>query len=382
MKYSGATTDMIKNKKYCKNGLKAGLPFIFLIMLVLFSSCAEEGPVNVDGNASVCLKAVWNDSRDSSTHYTAMPNAKVIMTSEYGAIVKYTNAEGVLDLSGLPSAEYSISVRMSHPLDPNINLVGTKLAVKLLPGRKVTDTIYAKPISSSGIAINELYVCGPVNTQFYFYDLFIELYNMSDSVKYLDGMMVMRFTGGDSGLPGADIDNDGDIEYSNYVFKFPGNPGEKNYPFPPKKFLTIAAKAIDHRKFVSTSIDLSNADWEFYNQYSTADIDNPAVPNLTNMRPDRTSEFLLSLTADVVIISDGRDSKWDDGIDISTIIDGVEYQSDAKQIKTLVEKVDRGFVLSPPNYSGKSMQRREPGVDTNDGTLDWGIISKPTPGYQ
>ena len=60
----------------------------------------------------------------------------------------------------------------------------------------------------------------------------------------------------------------------------------------------------------------------------------------------------------------------------------MEYQSSANSLKTLDDKVDRGWVLSPSKYGGKSMQRREPGVDTNDGTLDWEIIPAPTPGYQ
>ena len=83
-----------------------------------------------------------------------------------------------------------------------------------------------------------------------------------------------------------------------YIYKFPGRAGEKNYPFNPKQFLVLAGDAVDHRKTVSNSIDLSHADWEFYNQYMAADIDNPNVPNLINLQPDNGTKFLIGLTSD------------------------------------------------------------------------------------
>jgi hypothetical protein len=114
-----------------------------------------------------------------------------------------------------------------------------------------------------------------------------------------------------------------------------------------------------------------------------ADIDNPNVPNLINLRSDNTSKFLINLTVDIVALSSGVDSVWTDGIDISNIIDAVEYTgSPATHLKTLDDRIDRGQFQSPPRYSGQSMQRREPGMDTNDGSLDWEIIPHPTPGWQ
>ncbi len=360
------------------------LSALMVVCLLYSYGCKEPPPVTAEGNSRLELTAVWNASEsDSLPDYQALKNAKVILSSEYGIQVRQTDNEGKLIITGLPSSVYGISVRMQHPNDPNIQLVGNIKDVEVLSGKVSCDTIIAKPISSTGIAINEIYACGPENNIFFFYDQFIELYNASDSVKYLDGMMVMRVSGNLDGKgSGADEGDDGDIDGVTYVFKFPGNPGEKNYPFPPKKFLVLAVDAANFKSTISTSIDLSKADWEFYNQYSATDIDNPSVPNLINMRPDKTVDFLYSLTNDVIVLSSGVDSVWSDGIDISTIIDGVQYKSSASMSKTIDDRVDRGLVLSPPRYSGKSMQRREPGVDTNNGSLDWEIIPYPTPGYQ
>ena len=73
---------------------------------------------------------------------------------------------------------------------------------------------------------------------------------------------------------------------------------------------------------------------------------------------------------------------WEDGIDIATVLDGVEYKSSTTGKKTLDTRIDKSFALSPPKYSGKSMQRREAGGDSNDGISDWEILSAPTPGRQ
>ena len=360
---------------------------LFALALV-FGSCAEAPPSAFDGNGRLLLTAVWDSSGGSVPGAPLVPMAfaKVILTSEYGTMIRQTDTAGVLRLENLPATTYSFSVRKPHPEDPSIQIVGSMLSVLVQSGSTTSQTIQGKPISSSGVTINEIYCGGPVNGIFFFYDQFIELYNASDSVRYLDGAFVMRVTGS-SDLhieAGEDYDNDGDIDGVTYVFRFPGIPGESNHPIHPGQFMVLAGDGVNHSAVVPGAVDLSHADWEFYNQYSPEDIDNPSVANLINDRTDRTVHFLNRLTGDDVVVSAGRDSNWIDGIDISDIIDGVEYQDSTPPAlrKKLDNRVDRGFVLSPPKYSGKSMQRREPGTDTNEGTIDWEILNAATPGRQ
>ncbi len=360
---------------------------VLSLAIIVLVGCMEDPPSATDGNATLSIVAVWDSSSvDSVSRFTTLAYAKVIITSEYGTMIHQTDANGVLRLEKLPSTTYTVSVRKPHPVDPNIQLVGSILGIVLKSGSVSQDTIRTKAMSSSGVSINEIYAAGPVNNIFYFYDLYLELYNGSDSVRYLDGWLVMRVTGNSelNILPGEDAGNDGDIDGVNYVFKFPGLPGERNYPIAPGQFVVLAGDAVDHSRVVSGGVDLSGASWEFYNQYSAEDIDNPSVPNLINMRSSHTTDFYIGLTADVIVVSAGRDTNWVDGIDISDIIDGVEYQSNPPPTnqKTLDGRVDRGYALSAPRYSGKSMQRREPGSDSNDGTLDFEIINRTTPGRQ
>jgi hypothetical protein len=362
------------------------LILIFSTLSFLFLSCAEQPPVAVDGEGRIEVVVLW-DSTYSENTSTSLPvtNAKVFLSSRYGMRISVTDENGKIYLENLPTSTYGLSVRKPHPVDPNIMLIGAKQDLSVISGRTLHDTIFVKPISATGIVINEIYAAGPVNNIFYFYDQFIELYNASDSVRYLDGMIVMRVSGNNEGKgPGADEDDDGDIDGVVYAFKFPGYPGEKNIPIYPKQFIVLAVDAVNHKNMISTSIDLSSADWEFYNQYSPEDIDNPNVPNLINVLPFRTQDFLINLAADVIVVADGRDSVLLDGVDISTIVDGVEYQPNPhpQSKKTLDPRVDRGYVLSPPRYSGKSIQRKEPGFDTNDSSTDFEIIDPPTPGRQ
>ena len=63
------------------------------------------------------------------------------------------------------------------------------------------------------------------------------------------------------------------------MYAIPGN--GKDYPVQPGKSLLICDKAIDHREANSNSFDLSNADFEWYDDSDkNPDIDNPQVTNL------------------------------------------------------------------------------------------------------
>ena len=363
-----------------KNQILFSLKVSFILMILIkLSGCSEEPPVSPDGDAKFNLRVMWDVKSDQS-EFEKVKNAKVIMASEYGIMIRYTDDDGFLVIDNLPAGTYDISISASLEND-NITLTGIMENINILAGRTYSDTIYVKPFFDKGIVINELYYAGPVNNFNFYLDQFIELYNSSDSVKYLDGCLLMKMKDSKIGQ-GADEDNDGDIDSILYIYKFPGNPGEKNIPILSGSFKVIAMDAFDHSTRSKNAINLENADWEFYNQYSPDDIDKGDVPNLENLRPESTKDFVMTLNVGVIILSNGRDTEYKDGIDIKTILDGVEYEFDLNQNKTLDSRVDKGHTLSPPKYSGKSIQRREPGYDTNNALNDWQIIDHPTPGYQ
>ena len=235
------------------------------------------------------------------------------------------------------------------------------------------DTILLIP-SKKSLSINEIYTVGPPNNFHYFYDQYIELYNSSDSTMYLDGMVVCRMSSSVMGNV-------------TYMFQFPGTPlTGREHPVDPKEFVVLAHDAYDHKGEIfngNASIDLSEADWEFRNSKDYGDWDNPDVPNLDNVITGNTNDFYINLVSDVIILADGSDVEYINGLDSSSIIDGVEYSSNASHIKDIQNYIDRGFTgVGQQKYSGMSMERKKAGFDTDNSTLDFEIIEAPTVGYQ
>ncbi len=337
-----------------------------LVGSLLFSGCAQKKPVCVEGNGKALVYVEFKESPELPGK--PVQNAKVELRPEHtGKITPvFTNDQGLAEFDRLISGNYIASA--TYRWDSLKVLVGSTSS-DVRSNTTVVDTIRLFP-SKPGLKINELYTVGPPNDEFYFYDQFIELYNSANDTAYLDGMIVCRLSR--------------DITRVTYIFQFPGTPVTgRQYPVPPHTFVVLAQDAIDHRKIIPGSIDLSHADWEFYNPNSPSDPDNPDVPNIVNIKVGERVDFLISLTSDEIIIATGEDVNYQDGIDLNTVIDGVEYQSSPTKLKTLNPLIDRGFTgVGLVKYSGMSMERKYAGLDTDDSRVDFRIIPHPTPGYE
>jgi len=240
-------------------------------------------------------------------------------------------------------------------------------------------------ITAKELMINEIFYCGSDRSSFYFYDQFVELYNSSDDTLYLDGIILTRQT--QTYYPDQE---EVDFVRAIYAFQFPGTPVTgKQYPIRPKQYVVIASDAVDHTLYCSKSIDLSGADWECFNPIGS-DYDNPTVPNIVSIHPTSRMDYLINLSHNAAVISTGEEySFWEYEpgrfhviIPIYTIIDGIEYASNSTLTKVLTQRVDAGFAgLGCTKYSGHSTERRELGLDTDNSSFDFLLITPPTPGY-
>lgn len=188
---------------------------------------------------------------------------------------------------------------------------------------------------------------------------YIELYNAGNETEYLDGKILCRLSS--------------DIDGISSIWQFPGNGTE--YPINPGEYKIVTPDAKAY-----SQLDLTNADFECYVVGEFNPSDNENVPNLANLKS--TTEFLIAYTSDEVIFASGADAYWEDGIDIETIIDGVEYAKPTASETSigLNDLVDAGFAAGPTaNYLGQSVERKEPGMDTNNSTNDFRLIGAPTP---
>jgi len=365
--------------------VKKGLLLLGLVSLLL-SACFNQRPTEFDGSYALKMVLVF---RDSTLGYNErLSNIPVaIHTDEYN-IADYTatsDDSGIVIFDNLPWAAFDPLIKVKVLL-PYIDSSGIERTDSLINYTLIDTTIAITPSSDSitidtiftitanllpGLKINEIYYTGPENRNNWFYDQYIELYNSSDEVKYLDGMIVCRIYHM--------------LTSVTYAFRFPGEPlTGTEYPVQPGEFVVLAQDAYNNTLIYSTSVDLSGADWEFVNSMDYGDTDNPNVPNLFNIITGKTVDFMINLSSNVIAIADGSDSVMTDGLAIGTVIDCVEYSSMSERTTKDIDKVlDAGWAgIGNQRYSGQSVERIVPGFDTNNSFNDFVIIKPPTPGYQ
>ncbi len=337
-----------------------------MLSMLLAAGCVQKKPICYDGTGKAQVYVEFKESPELPGK--PIEHAEVTLKPWFTANIppEFTDEAGVVQFKGLLSGQYAVSATYNFD-SLNVIVGSTDLTVRSPETAQASISMYA---SKPGLKINELYTVGPPNDEFYFYDQFMELYNSANDTAYLDGMVVCRLYG--------------NIDHVTYIFQFPGTPlTGRQYPVPPYAFVVLAGDAINHKKLFPGSVDLSHADWEFYNPLSPTDPNNPDVPDIVNIRTGKRVDFMIALTNDEVAIATGEDVNYQDGLDFDTILDGVEYQSSPNLLKTLDPRVDRGFAgVGLTKYSGKSMERKYPGMDTNNSTVDFRVIPHPTPGYQ
>ena len=375
--------------------MRARYCFYIIIMSVLaLNSCGLKKPTALEGNGTLHIQVVDDKQIPVS-------GAQVQWTSQLGkqGQIQTADSSGKITFINMASSEYIVSA--FKELDETISYIGSE-KISVTSGQE-SSVIVPVRLNTAGLKINEIYYAGPVNNEFYFYDQFVELYNGGQDTVYLDGSIIIR--GGNYVLAGHDTDNDGDLDYFYfdevsgeehrcfvYAFQLDGDPiNGREYPVAPGEYAVIASDAIDHRGIIPTSIDLSNANYEFYNPYFFRDPNDPDIPDYLNIitgeyGKETTVDFMISVASDIILLASGEDSEYWDGIDIDTIIDGVEYSSGKNHIHQVDERIDKGSAGIEPDrvmtkYSGMSIQRIRPGFDTNNSTVDFMILDHPTPGY-
>ena len=359
-----------------------GILIIFMLLLfILIAGCLnqEEMSATYDGTMELTLQVHFDiDSLNYKKYRTALPVE--IFTYDYSGFSYFdsTDSNGIVSFKDIPFAEYNIEINSEIVIDYD-SFIDTMpiVASGIYNPNNETDSISIIEIlsggSGKGLKINEIYTAGPPNNFGYFFDQYFELYNSSDETKYLDGMIFCRMWRS--------------ITEVTSIFQFPGTPliGTE-YPVEPGEFVVLAQDAYNHKDEIfsgKVSIDLTVADWEFVNSRDFGDWDNPDVPNLECIEVGETREFMVGLTMDVLILADGSDLNYIDGIDSASVVDGVEYASSSKHIKDIEYYVDRGFGgVGQRKYSGQSLERRAAGFDTNNSTIDFVIIPAPTIGFQ
>jgi len=364
---------------------------IFAIVLAVQGCSRSDKPTAPDGGGmiSVVIVDTTGTIPGSTPGVPAIvEGANVSLQARTHEYVDVIAAEvGVADFTQLPAGEYSLFARKELLFGAQKKVFSGFIDVYVPGPEIVVDTIFVGTVTVNALMINEIYSCGGDYAKFYFYDQFVELYNSSQDTLYLDGTILTR-----------NYPSNENIETIDYVralhaFQFPGVPVTgTQYPIYPGQHVVAAADAVDHSAYAN-AVDLSGADWEFFNPLGS-DYDVPGVPNIVSIHPDKTLDFMIALTHNAVVFATGEEFWYESYVNsagyertrialpLYTVIDGVEYATSLGATKELTARVDAGFAgLGNTKYSMQSPERREIGMDVNNSTFDFILLSMPTPGW-
>lgn len=259
-----------------------------------------------------------------------------------------------------------------------------------------------------GLLISKVYYSGTRDNmdRTYTTDAYVEIFNNSDEVLYIDG----KYLGlAESVSPAAYPAKDNpDSIYMRQICRFPG--GGSDYPVEPGGSILVAARsARNHIESAATSVDLSRADFEVKTIEGSGNPDVPMLPLISNSTNIQTLNLISGGPNAVVLFETDEDVlSWPEvyqrgktsgemfrRIHKSVVIDGVECLRKPAQTdpdintKRLQGDIDAGYIAitSVNGYNHESVERKvsrsEGGryylTDTNNSSADFVVCTDPTP---
>ncbi len=398
-----------KNMKKVKNIL------LGLMMVALFASCTREIPQPV-GNFKIQIALPSNFS--PSVKYA---NKEVILTSSTNEYKIMTDANGVAQIPAIIPDEYNITTSWEmtgaiyKTLIAEPELVEDKATI-LLSGTLNNQKIYnsndiniaLEKLVLKKLLISKVYYTGTKDNanKNYTTDAYIEIFNTSDEVVYIDGMY-LALTESVS-TPAYPAKDNPDYIYTRQICKFPGE--GNTYPVEPGESIVVATRsARDHTASASTSVDLSSADFEVKETDGTGNPDVKALPVVSSSLSIKFFNMLSGGGNGVFIFETDEDIfSWPEfyapgktsgerfrRVPVSVVLDGVECLKNSAgtgpdvNLKRLPDIVDAGysFVNATSGYTHESIERKVNRVidgrvtlkDSNNSIQDFVISTDPTP---
>ncbi len=376
--------------------MSRSIAIVAIFMMAFAAGCGMEKPEEPDGSGSVQVTVT-----DTSGAFGGVPGEPFPVDSASVSIQGRTivyNAAGLSDETGrisfdmLAAGSYSVFVRREVKIGLGKKVL-TGFGDIAIRGEDVAHkNVLVKSVLVSDLMISEVFYAGSCGSSFYFYDQYVEVYNAAADTLFLDNVIVTR----QAQMKDPELET---RDYTRAVYAFQLHGTGRQYPIAPGQHVVIAADAINHKQFCVNSPNLSLTNpmlsrlpGEPYKLYETFnalgnDYDVPGVPNFDNIMPGRTTDLLINLSHNAIVIAEGGVYPVDENnylcIPIEKVIDGVEYASNPyTTTKEMTVRIDAGFAgVGITKYSGQSTERREPGLDTNNSTFDFVVIPYATPGY-
>lgn len=260
-----------------------------------------------------------------------------------------------------------------------------------------------------GLMISKIYYAGTKDdsARDYIADSYVEIFNNSDEVLYLDGKYLALT---ESVSPAAYPANENpEYIYMRQICRFPGA-GTQTAVQPGGSIVVAARSARDHRESAATSVDLSHADFEVKTMEGSGNPDVPMLPIVHNSTKVAYLN-LLSGGPNGVVLFEATQEEYDAWPEVyqigktsgelfkrvpkGAVIDGVECLKKPAQTapdvntKRLQQDVDAGFItitaVNGKNHESveRKVSRTQDGrcylTDTNNSTADFVVLTDPTP---
>lgn len=226
---------------------------------------------------------------------SAVPNVEVVLrrTSSGSAVTAMADSTGSALFSGLVEGSYSVALYRGlsatergrlGPGDGDITGWGGGGTVMI--AAPYTDTALVSSAGRRGsLVISEFQFSQVEAGATYRYGGYIELYNNSDTIVFLDGKIFgagqLYYRDYQPAKP-CDVLSPFRLDprglRSVWFYRFPG--AGRSYPVAPGAVVVVAVDAVDHSDFVPGGLDLRQAPFELI---GGSDVDNPGVPNLTSV---------------------------------------------------------------------------------------------------
>lgn len=269
-----------------------------------FAACSSDDPVI---NTPETVRYVLRLDMPLNVNTPKLISAKAVLTN-VSTKEKITtsgfqkNGELYTDTVSVPAGTYNVDIegQISYAFDDTTTVTSSVKTssenLVIAPSASVAGKTLALNTyhAQDGLVISEIFFTGTLTPEGKQYsdDQYFKIANNSDSVLYLDGLAFVEsdfLTVQKQDYKPNLMDKAMTIDA---IYTFPGS--GHDYPIQPGQEVLVAVNAVNHKEFNSQSIDLSNADFEIYDESSNPDFtdtDNPNVTNLVNWYDYSASYF-------------------------------------------------------------------------------------------
>ena len=245
---------------------KYNLQILLLLFVISITSCKTESllmPLNKVVVAVQMPDGIKKDIR--------FANKTVTIRSQRLTYTAITNSQGLAEFVNVVPDIYNVYTSWDLTSEEYVSMADTIVASKpaLISGIQSQvkcfdeDSITLETLLSvkQSLLISKVYAATtrePNNTP-HESDQYIEIFNNSDELEYLDGIY-LALVEGDSPMGFPASANPTTI-HARQVYRFPGS--GKQYPIEPGKSVVLCNSAVDHTVIAPTSVNLAGSDFEF-----------------------------------------------------------------------------------------------------------------------